>query len=93
MRIGDIIVNPWVSKETLEGRLNTNYATIYIGNNESLDYKGKKHKWADKVYADNPKYKTPWKVIGHIDLLGIIEATIKDAVESEENDESNTERD
>lgn len=84
MRIGDIIVNPWVPKEVFEGHLNTNYATIYIGNNESLNYKGGKCKWADKVYADNPKRKTPWKVIGHIDLFGIVENAIKDAVESEE---------
>lgn len=82
MRRGDIIVNPWVSVDYC-GELNPMYATIYLGNNFSLDYKGRKHTWADKVYKENAEYKCPWKVIGHIDLDGIIETAIRKAVEDE----------
>lgn len=82
MRVGDIIVNPWVARE-FDGRLNPNYATIYIGNNESIDYKGRKCQWVDKVYKENPEKHCPWKVIGHIDISGIIENAIKEAVENE----------
>lgn len=84
MRRGDIIVNPWVSRY-FDGDLNPNYATIYLGNNESLDYTGKVCRWAVKVYKDNPDRETPWKVIGHIDLYGIAELAIRDAVFDEEN--------
>ena len=82
MRRGDIIVNPWVSRY-FNGKLNPNYATIYLGNNESLDYTGKTCRWADKVYKDNPDRYTPWKVIGHIDLDTIIETAIREAVKTE----------
>lgn len=75
MRVGDIIVNPWVDSD-FKGELNPMYATIYLGNNESLDYKGRKHKWADKVYKNNPDKQTPWKVIGYIDLKRSIEFAI-----------------
>ena len=83
MRKGDIVVNPWVSAY-FNGELNPNYATIYLGDNKSLDYKGRVHKWADKIYKDNPQKNTPWKVIGHIDLYGIAELAIRDAVFAEE---------
>lgn len=83
MRKGDIVVNPWVSTY-FDGELNPNYATIYLGDNKSLDYKGRVHKWADKIYKDNPQKNTPWKVIGHIDLYGIAELAIRDAVFAEE---------
>lgn len=83
MRIGDIVVNPWVSTY-FNGELNPNYATIYLGDNKSLDYKGRVCKWADKIYKDNPQNNTPWKVIGHIDLYGIAELAIRDAVSAEE---------
>ena len=83
MRKGDIVVNPWVSAY-FNGELNPNYATIYLGDNKSLDYKGRVCKWADKIYKDNPKRETPWKVIGHIDLYGIAELAIRDAVFAEE---------
>ena len=82
MRVGDIIVNPWVARE-FDGRSNPNYATIYIGNNESIDYKGRKCRWADKVYKENPEKHCPWEVIGHIDISRIIENAIKEAVENE----------
>lgn len=82
MRKGDIIVNPWVSR-CFNGKLNPNYATIYLGNNESLAYTGKVCGWADKVYKDNPDRHTPWKVIGHIDLDTIIETAIREAVKTE----------
>ena len=84
MRKGDIVVNPWVSTY-FNGELNPNYATIYLGDNKSLDYKGRVCEWADKIYKDNPKRETPWKVIGHIDLYGIAELAIRDAVYDEEN--------
>ena len=76
MRKGDIVVNPWVSAYFNE-ELNPNYATIYLGDNKSLDYKGRVCKWADKIYKE-------WKVIGHIDLYGIAELAIRDAVFAEE---------
>ena len=85
MRKGDIIVNPWVSRY-FNGELNPNYATIYLGDNKSLDYTGKVCGWADKVYKDNTDRMTPWKVIGHIDLYGIAELAIRDAVFDEENE-------
>ena len=83
MRKGDIVVNPWVSAY-FNGELNPNYATIYLGDNKSLDYNGRVHEWADKIHKDNPKRNTPWKVIGHIDLYGIAELAIRDAVFAEE---------
>lgn len=79
MKVGDIIVNPWVDKE-FDGRLNRMYATIYLGNNESLDYTGEKHKWCDKVYQENPERHTPWKIIGHIGIKSIVEMAIRNAV-------------
>ena len=85
MKRGDIIVNPWVSVDYC-GELNPMYATIYLGNNFSLDYKGRKHTWADKVYKENAEYKCPWKVIGHIDLDDIIETAIRRAVEDEQTE-------
>jgi hypothetical protein len=83
MRKGDIVVNPWVSTY-FNGELNPNYATIYLGDNKTLDYKGRVRDWADKIYKDNPRRETPWKVIGHIDLYGITELAIRDAVFAEE---------
>ena len=82
MRRGDIIVNPWVPVDHC-GELNPMYATIYLGNNFSLDYKGRKHTWVDKVYKENAEKNCPWKVIGHIDLDTIIETAIRKAVEDE----------
>ena len=83
MRKGDIVINPWVSAY-FNGELDPNYATIYLGDNKSLDYNGRVCEWADKIYKDNPKRNTPWKVIGHIDLYGIAELAIRDAVFAEE---------
>lgn len=79
MKRGDIIVNPWVSADYF-GELNPLHATIYLGNNTSLDYKGKKHTWASKVYKENAENKTPWEVIGHIDIDHIIETAIRGAI-------------
>ena len=86
MKRGDIIVNPWVSVDYC-GELNPVYATIYLGNNFSLDYKGRKHTWADKVYRENAKKQCPWKVIGHIDIDHIIEMAIREAVQTERSSE------
>lgn len=83
MRKGDIVVNPWVSTY-FNGELNPNYATIYLGDNRTLDYEGRVCEWADKIYKDDPRRETPWKVIGHIDLYGIAELAIRDAVFAEE---------
>ena len=85
MRKGDIVVNPWVSTY-FDGELNPNYATIYLGDNKTLDYEGRVCDWVDKIYKDNPKRETPWKVIGHIDLYGIAERAIRDAVFAEEKE-------
>lgn len=95
MRIGDIVVNPWVSTY-FNGELNPNYATIYLGDNKSLDYKGRVCEWADKIYKDNPQKNTPWKVIGHIDLYEVAELAIRDAVSADadgtQESKSKTER-
>ena len=77
MKVGDIIVNPWVSRE-FDGDYNAMYATIYIGNNQSIDCKGRKHTWVDKVYRDDNERE--WKVIGHCDIKGYIRKSILDAV-------------
>lgn len=80
-----------VGIKVLQWRTEPNYATIYLGDNKSLDYTGKVCGWADKVYKDNPERMTPWKVIGHINLYGIAELAIRDAVFDEENkDEPNS---
>lgn len=73
-KVGDIIINPYVSK-MFNDKLNPNYATIYIGNNKTVDYNGRILEWCDKVYKDDR-----WKVIGHhdFDLRGVIENALKD---------------
>ena len=90
MKVGDIIVNPYVSAE-YDGKLNPMYATIYLGHNYSLDYKGRKHTWIDKVYSDKNKHGA-WKVIGHIDLHEIIYDAISSAVYNQ-NDQPKEEED
>jgi len=90
MKVGDIVVNPYVSKE-FDGKLNPNYATIYIGNNETIDYNGRKCKWADKIYRTDIKSQREWKVIGHVDLksyLKQLERHIREAVNEKELIES-----
>ena len=72
MKRGDIIVNPYVSKE-FDGHLNPNYATIYIGNNKTVDYRGRICSWASKV--------DEWQVIEHCDLFGFIKRSIETAIE------------
>ena len=66
MKKGDVVINPWVSK-TFNGYLNPMYATIYIGNNMSVDYRGRKHKWGDRI-SKPEKCEREWKVIGHVDI-------------------------
>lgn len=82
MKRGDIIVNPWVSLNYFD-ELNPLYATIYLGNNYSLDYKGRKHNWADKVYKKNEEKRTPWRVIGHVDIDGWLFDQISNAVQGD----------
>ena len=55
-------MNPYVDRE-FNGDLNPMYATIYLGNNRSLDYNGNVHTWVDTVYRNEK-----WKVGGHVDL-------------------------
>ena len=74
MKKGDIVVNPYVGKD-YDGKLNPNYASIYIGNNQTVDYKGGIHTWASEV--------DDWKVIGHSDLFSFIEQQIRLAVMEE----------
>lgn len=83
MKIGDIIINPWVSKEYF-GKLNPMYATIYIGDNRSIDYKGRVHRLADKVYKDGNERE--WKVVGHCNLY----EQIIGAIEPPKEDENET---
>ena len=75
MRRGDIVVNPWVSKEYI-GKLNPLYATIYLDGNCSLDYMGRQHYWGHPIYKINEKELTPWEIIGHIDFCEIIKREI-----------------
>lgn len=88
MNRGDIIINPWVRRD-IDGALNPLYATIYLGNNCSLDYRGRKRTWADKVYKENSDKKTPWRVIGHVDIDRWLKEQISIAVnqDDEEDDE------
>lgn len=79
MRVGDIIVNPYVPKE-FDGELNAMYATIYLGNNTSLDFKGRRHKWGDRVYEPRERERE-WRVIGHHDFR--LFEVISEAVEAE----------
>ena len=78
MKIGDIIINPYVSKE-YDGKLNPMYATIYIGDNRSVDYKGRVHRWADKVYKEGNERE--WKVVGHCNLYEWMYEQIIGAIE------------
>ena len=80
MRVGDIIVNPWVSRY-YNGFLNPNYATIYLGDNKSLDYKGRVCSWAEKVYRED--LERPWRVIGYIDLKDEICDAVADEIARE----------
>lgn len=64
LRKGDIVINPWVPKEYC-GDLNPCYATVYIGNGECIDYRGKKHKW---VGLNDRNSEREYVTIGHIDM-------------------------
>ena len=79
--IGDIIVNPWVSVE-YNGCINPMYATVYIGNNTSIDYKGRTHKWSPPKGRWEDKEK--WKVIGHYDIFGQLQEAIINTVLDDE---------
>lgn len=68
---GDIIINPWVSIY-FNDKPNPMYATIYIGDNRSIDFNGEVHEWADKVYKEDERRQTPWEVIGHVNLFSLI---------------------
>lgn len=61
---GDVIINPWVSKEYC-GDLNPCYATVYIGNGTCIDYRGERHKWCG-LNDKNPERE--YVTIGHIDF-------------------------
>lgn len=79
---GDIIINPWVSKEYC-GDLNPCYATMYIGNGKCVDYRGVTHRW----YGLNDKnHEREYKTVGHIDInlkAMIIDVLAKMEVEHE----------
>lgn len=79
MKKGDIIVNPWVAKY-YDGKLNPMYATIYLGDNHSLDYNGEKRRWTSKVYQHDEKNKTPWRVVVHVDLTDMLLDVIEEAI-------------
>lgn len=63
-RKGDVIINPWVSKEYC-GDLNPCYATVYIGNGKCIDYRGRTHAWGG-LNDKNPERE--YKTVGHIDM-------------------------
>lgn len=63
-RKGDVIINPWVSKE-LWGDLNPCYATMYIGNGKCIDYRGVKHEWCG-LNDDHPERE--YRTVGYIDI-------------------------
>lgn len=74
MRVGDIVVNPWVNK-FFYGVLNSNYATIYLGHRKVLDYNGdiKEFGFDTKINKHDPnETEREWKVIGHVDIKSII---------------------
>lgn len=66
MKKGDIVINPWVSRD-FEGKLNPLYATIYVGNNKTIDYKGRLHNWCNNL-SKPETWEREWRVIGRIDL-------------------------
>ena len=78
-KVGDIIVNPWVSK-IYQGKLNPIYATVYIGNGSTIDYLGRQHKWSTP--KGRWEGKDQWKVIGYFPLYGALKSAIGDAVEN-----------
>lgn len=63
-RKGDVIINPWVSKEYC-GDLNPCYATVYVGDGKCIDYLGRKHAWYG-LNDKNPEWE--YKTVGHIDF-------------------------
>jgi len=73
MKIGDIVVNPFVSKD-FDGRPNPMYATIYIGNDTLIDYLGRMHKWS--ALSQRWKDRDKWRVIGHYPIKEAICAEI-----------------
>ena len=75
LKVGDVVVNPWVSKE-FNGKLNANFATIYLGNGKFVDINGRIVNWSldTKVnYYDDNELEREWRVIGHIDIKGTIQ--------------------
>ena len=87
MRRGDIVINPWVSKE-YNGKLNPMYATIYDRNNTTIDYLGRRHTWCDNL-SKPETWEREWRVIGNFDFQKAIKAHIEEAVSEveEEKDE------
>jgi len=70
MKKGDVVINPYVPR-LFNGKLNPLYATIYVGNNQTIDYKGRKTGWSDRIANPRPGERE-WRVIGHVDLFQII---------------------
>ena len=68
MKKGDIIINPYALKD-FYGRLNPNYAVIYVkrdtinGIIDCIDYEGKKRKF----YVSKAE-EEDWEVVGHINF-------------------------
>ena len=80
MKVGDIFINPWVSKY-FNGKLNPLYATIYLGDGASVTYKGKvvRFLFNTKVNRNDPDEKErEWKVIGHVDIKELILKALAD---------------
>lgn len=75
LKIGDVVINPWVSKE-INGKLNPNYATIYLGNGKFVDCNGRIVEWCldtkvNQYDANEPERE--WRVIGNVNLKDTIQ--------------------
>lgn len=77
-KVGDIIVNPWVSV-VFNGDINPMYATVYIGHDTSVDYLGRTHKWSHPKCRWQDKDK--WRVIGHYDIYGEMKEAVVHAIQ------------
>ncbi len=83
-KIGDIIVNPWVSAEfrgLLDGYPNPNYATIYIGNGQCIDINGRIRRFGFSTKVNDRDPNEPereWRVIGHVNIREMIMHAIQE---------------
>ncbi len=73
--IGDVIVNPWVSEYTSEGKHNPCYAMIYLGGDKKI-----KCLRSDKQICEYYCTKDSehfWYKIGHVDIFSNLKEVIE----------------